>query len=353
MATPETPDEWLQKVKVQLKYIYSAKYLETDGGEDEKRAACWTMYDQLKPSELFPSEFPNSPVIDFRSGRIDKETLKKEFQQAFAGAKETTDDFVDTHINTNKMLGPVSVSLKTVNKSNYRQYISCKLIELSLAGQVVWETKDGKAAKGTTDFWKFKYKERRLIEAAQLYSSCKTRNVPHKKEELLPVMYWKDGEGDTDWVESSTCYCRTEGGSKSPVKGQPPSWATNYIKDKRIEAKVFLKEEIEEPNNHPNAVYILLCRFNGKGVPEEARVQAYAGRAEHGVEDRWLSHAGADDERNDGRNDGHNDGRNDGRNDDDDGSDGESNTAKMINKETCLIKKLKLKDMKCGMNGRL
>ncbi|KAI8494310.1 hypothetical protein Bbelb_280700 [Branchiostoma belcheri] len=378
-------DDRLVKVKGALKSIYLTKIKETKGGKDKKRAACRAIHDQLKPSELCPSEFPKdwadrdgrnvdpmatpekhddplqkeqdvvanhemfeetpgrknekgakartsrklvypttqspviksertdkealkdestsesptpqSSVINFKSGRTNREALKEELYKAVesvarktSAAEESIKTFVDRHIikEEHKMLGPVSVSVNTVN---YQEYISRKVIELSLAGQVVWETEDGKAAEGSTDFWKFKYSERKLIEAAQLYSSCKTRNVPQRKEELLPVMYWKEAEGDTDWVESSICYCRTEGGSKRPVKGQPPPWATNYIKDKLSDAKVFPKEEIEEPNKHPNAVYLLLCRFNGKGVSEEARVQAYAGRAKDGVEDRWLGHS--------------------------------------------------------------
>eukprot|EP00058_Branchiostoma_floridae_P022886 XP_002608376.1 hypothetical protein BRAFLDRAFT_91335 [Branchiostoma floridae] len=310
MATLETQDDIdrLEKAKDELKCIYPIIYKLAEGGMDEKRAACRAIHDQLKPSQLFPSAF----MIDFKNGRTDGQALKRQLIDAVAEAencelkesqKKAINAFVDKRIVATKgirMEGPVSVSSMgseaKVNgqKSKFTkgppQYISRTVIGMSLAGQVKWDTEDGKAAEGTANFWDFSYRERKLIEASRLHSFRRRRNVPRDVKSLLPVMYWKAGSAKS-WVEYKA------GDSNMPKNGAPPTWASDYID--RIEGTKFLSEkmllfpfeDITEPNKHQNAVYLLLCRFKGEGVPKESRVQAYVGKAKNGVEDRWMEHA--------------------------------------------------------------
>eukprot|EP00058_Branchiostoma_floridae_P022884 XP_002608374.1 hypothetical protein BRAFLDRAFT_91333 [Branchiostoma floridae] len=305
MATgaSETLDDRLERIKDDLKRVYSLKLEETEDDEDQKESACWDIYDLLMPNKLLPLKFPEGDTrrqfkIDFNKPQTLGDDLLRaisEVESLSENAKNTIRRFVK-HINKNeKPIDSLEAAKDALKSVKAQKYIVGIIVNLSANRQIKWDTKSGNTKVDDVSSWKFDYEARKQLEGAVLHSSCQgSRPVPRKPRLLMPLIYWQCGTEDAlSWAEYNS--------NTGEVKAQiPPSWATDKIdciKQKIINQDMQqFAQFTQDPKVKPyvcqdrNAVYLLLCRFN-EGVPEEARVQAYAGKATNGVEERWLQHA--------------------------------------------------------------
>ncbi|XP_019639921.1 PREDICTED: uncharacterized protein LOC109481771 [Branchiostoma belcheri] len=299
-------DSSLQKIKGDVQSAYQQMLLVTpaDVDVDKRKEKCWDFYDRLKPSHPRP-DFK----INFLTGKTNPTTLEDELRlrlveearrEVSQNAIKIIKKFVWTIKTEPKLMTGQKSAMEVLEKLKAPQYMKLRLIELSLARQIRWETDDEDPDSGgdiTAFSGTVTYDHRKLLEADRLWrrlnsTDDKSKIVPTTRA-LLPMMYWKRKStllGDETWTQWNPFQPK----SSKLKKNNPPDWALDYINTKEDLPKVMQPfHHNSKPFKYPNAVYLLLCRFNGEGVPDEARVQAYAGKATNGIEDRWLQHAGA------------------------------------------------------------
>eukprot|EP00058_Branchiostoma_floridae_P022885 XP_002608375.1 hypothetical protein BRAFLDRAFT_91334 [Branchiostoma floridae] len=281
-------------IKQRLIKLSSARQIKWDTDEVSSTAGNQDPLKQRHPCREFK--------INFRTGRADWKTLADELIVALDLSKDLYKRKIREFVlRINTTMDCHIFAMEILELLDAPQYMTERLIELSIAGQIRWETDDvDEVSEG--DITNFSgtvtYGQRKLFEAGKLWrrvSSGDSEGVLYPRS-LLPMMYWlKDkGEAEPTWAEWNP-YRK----DNKPKNTDPPLWAVNYIKEARAQGDILYSnmsrfQPTEKPfrgDDHKNAVYLLLCRFNGEGVPDEARVQAYAGKAKNGVEKRWMEHA--------------------------------------------------------------
>ncbi|XP_019639920.1 PREDICTED: uncharacterized protein LOC109481770 [Branchiostoma belcheri] len=296
-------DSSLQKIKGDVQSAYQQMLLVTpaDVDVDKGKEKCWDFYDRLKPSHPRP-DFK----INFLTGKTNPTTLEEELRlrlvvearrKVSQNAIKIIKKFVSTIKTEPKLMTGQKSAMEVLEKLKAPQYMKLRLIELSLARQIRWETDDEDPDSGgdiTAFSGTVTYGHRKLLEADRLWrrlnsSDDKSKIVPTTRA-LLPMMYWKRESlwfREVTWTQWNPFQPK----SSKLKKEDPPEWALKYINAKEREGLRKVMQPFHhssKPYKHPNAVYLLLCRFKG-----DDKVQAYAGKATNGIEDRWLQHAGA------------------------------------------------------------
>ncbi|CAH1256923.1 Hypp1754 [Branchiostoma lanceolatum] len=306
----EAIDASLREAEEKVKALYNQLLQETNEDVDKRRANCWDIYDRLKPSHSRPEY-----RINFRTGKNNLKTLKKQLKNEFLektgkvskSAEQKIDKIVD-FINTEpkRTMDGLKSAMEVLDHKKIRapDYMKLKLIELILDRKIRWDTddvvEDSISEEDITECCgTLTYGHRKLFEAHKLWQQLllDESNDVSTTRSLLPMMHWlnerddDDDDDDDEWVEWNPKLLKDE-----PTINNPPEWALKYIREEGVQEMGVKMQQFKlgaKPYENKNAVYLLLCRFNqvNENGVNEPTVRAYAGKAQNGVENRWKKHA--------------------------------------------------------------